>query len=366
MELRLERSNQPITDLWRTHPVEPRGSTLLGISFRPLQAEALGLDGRAALESLLPYPFALIRLGAYWNRIEAELGKFDTAELDWQIGAAERAGKQIILAVGAVKAFGYPEVFVPSHWLAQPLREGSLVQPASHPALLSGAEQFISRIVTRYRDRQSIVAWQLEHEAVDPLGVEHSWRLGLPFVERELQALRAADPSRPVMMNGFLPTSSVVRISQWWRTRDQGDSLAVASRLADIVGIDYYPRTALRRLGNRSLHLDGAALPWQKALTETTLKGVWGHGKRVMVAEGQAEPWEAMTWPPNPALRQMFSCRPEDLIGNYNITMKWASLNRPIFAYLFWGAEYWILRDRSGDPTYLRAMARILDEAEAQ
>ena len=112
--------------------------------------------------------------------------------------------------------------------------------------------------------------------------------------------------------------------------------------------------------------MNGAALPWQKALTETTLKGVWGHGKRVMVAEGQAEPWEAMTLPPNPALRQMFSCRPEDLIGNYNVTMKWASLNRPIFAYLFWGAEYWILRDRSGDPTYLRAMARILDEAEAQ
>src|SRR5207249_12192231 len=153
MELRLEHSNQPLTDVWRTHPIEPRGSTLLGISFRPLQAEALGLDGRAALESLLPYPFALIRLGAYWKRIEPEPGRFETAGLDRQIDAAERAGKQIILAVGAVKTFGYPEVFVPSHWLTQPLREGSVVHPASHPELLSGAEQFISRIVTRYRDQ---------------------------------------------------------------------------------------------------------------------------------------------------------------------------------------------------------------------
>src|SRR5438093_9960557 len=116
--------------------------------------------------------------------------------LDWQIEAAERSGKQIILAVVAVKTFGYPEVFVPAHWLTQPFREGSLVQPASHPALLSGAEQFITRIVSRYRERQSIVAWQLEHEAVDPLGVEHSWRLSRSFVERELQVLRAADPSR--------------------------------------------------------------------------------------------------------------------------------------------------------------------------
>src|SRR5438094_2713634 len=139
MELRLEHSSQPLTDAWRTRPVEPRGSTLLGISFRPLQAAALGLDGRAALLSLLAYPYALIRLGAYWNQIEAEPGSFETEELDWQIDAAERAGKQIILAVGAGKTFGYPEVFVPAHWLTQPFREGSLVQPASHPGLLSGA-----------------------------------------------------------------------------------------------------------------------------------------------------------------------------------------------------------------------------------
>src|SRR5438034_9076510 len=172
-----------MTDAWRSRQVAPSGSTLLRISFRPLQAAALGLDGRAALQSLLALPYALIRLGAYWNRIEAEPGRFETADLDRQIDAAERAGKQIILAVGAVKTFGYPEVFVPSHWLAQPLREGSLVQPARHPALLSGAEQFVTRVVTRYRARPSIVGRQLQHEAVDPLGVEHSWRLGRSFVE---------------------------------------------------------------------------------------------------------------------------------------------------------------------------------------
>ena len=60
-----------------------------------------------------------------------------------------------------------------------------------------------------------------------------------------MAAVRAADPSRPIMMNGFLPASPLVRLPQWWQTRDQGDSLAVAQRLADIVGIDYYPRHAL-------------------------------------------------------------------------------------------------------------------------
>ena len=312
---------------------------------------------------LLDYPYPLVRLGAYWNRIEGEPGRFDTAEVDWQIDAAERTGKQILLAVGAVKTFGYPEVFVPPHWLAQPLREGSLVQPAIHPELLSGAEAFITRIVSRYRDRQSIVAWQLEHEAVDPLGVEHSWRLGRSFVERELQALRAADPSRPVMMNGFLPTSSVVRLSQWWRTRDQGDSLAAATSLADIVGIDYYPRSALRRFGHRTLYLDGADGRPARSTRERVFASVRARGKRLMISEGQAEPWETTTVPPSPEQHAPYSCPPEQLIGNYNAAMTWSLKGDPLYAYLFWGAEYWLLRSQSGDPSYVHAFARVLENS---
>ena len=120
-EVRLKQATQPLTDAWQRLPIEPRGSTQLGISFRPPQVVALGLDARTTLQTLLSYPFQLIRLGAYWNRIELEPGMFYTDELDWQIDTAERAGKQIIL----------------------------------------------------YKHRQGIVAWQLEHEAVDPLGVEH-------------------------------------------------------------------------------------------------------------------------------------------------------------------------------------------------
>lgn len=363
LEARFVNREQTLDDSWKQSAIRRRGPTLLGISFRPRQVEAFGLDGQTTLRTLLTYPFEMIRLAAYWNHIEGRTGEFDTSELDWQLESAERAGKQVILSVGAIKNFGYPEFFVPEHRLERPLTEGSLVEPSTHAALLSGATRFIRQIVGRYRDRTSVVAWQLEHEAVDPLGVEHSWRLGIDFVQGELEALREADPSRPVMMNGFLPTSSVVRLSQWWRTRDQGDSLAAAERLADIVGIDYYPRHALFGLGPRTLYLDGGDVPWQRALTRRFLEGVRKAGTRLMVSEGQAEPWEAVTSPPNPQLRAMFSCRPEDIIRNYNAAMEWSAPDRPIYAYLFWGAEYWILRDESGDPSYLQAFARILDEA---
>src|SRR6202165_5553468 len=340
LEVRLARPEQPARDSWKRSAISPRGQTMLGISFRPRQVEAFGLNGPETLDELLAYPFDLVRVAAYWNHIQGEPGEFDTDELDWQLEAIERSGKQAILSVGAVKNFGYPEVFVPDHQLERPLAEGSLISPSTHAELLDGATRFIRNIVDRYRDRTSIVALQLE-----------------------LEALRSADPSRPVMMNGFLPTSSLVRLSQWWRTRDQGDSLAVATRLADTVGIAYYPRHALLGVGSRTLYLDGGKLPWQRVLTKTVLDDVRKRGKRLMVSEGQAEPWEAVTLPPNPDQGAMFSCGPEDAIRNYNAAMEWSAHGEPIYAYLFWGAEYWILRKQSGDPSYLQAFARITERA---
>ena len=362
-ELRVRRAARPLTDGWQRVPVEPRRTAQLGISFRPLQASALGLDPEAALQSLLAYPFRLIRLAAYWNRLEPGPSRFEPGELDRMLDAAEQAGKQVIVCLGAVKAFGYPEFFVPQHHLGRPLREGALILPGEHRPLLEAATAYGTRVVERYRDRDSIIAWQVEHEAVDPLGMEHSWRLSEAFVRSEVEAVRAADPGRPVMMNGFLPTSTPVALQQRWRTRDQGDSLAVAQRLADIVGIDYYPRHALASAGPLTAYLDGSRPGrWKQRRRERLLDRAAAAGRRLMIAEGQAEPWEAVTTPPSPAGRAMYSCPPEDLIANYSQCMRWTEGRTFVLdGYLFWGAEYWLLRQRQGDPSYLRAFARVLE-----
>jgi Beta-galactosidase len=362
--LRLRRAAQPLTGRWQEIPVQPRGATKLGISFRPLQAADLGLDPDDALSALLEYPFQVIRLAAYWNRLEPGPARFEPGELDRMLDAAEQAGKQVIVCVGPVKAFGYPEYFVPAHHLDRPLREGALVTPEGNRRLLEAGTAFVTRVVERYRDRNAIIAWQVEHEATDPLGVEHSWRLSEAFVRAEVDAVRAADPARPVLMNGFLPTSAPVALQQRWRTRDQGDSLAVAQRLADIVGIDFYPRHALASAGPLTLYLDGSRARRQQRRRERLLDGAAAAGRRLMIAEGQAEPWEAVTTPPSPAGLAMYSCRPEDLIETYSRCLRWTG-QRPFVLdiYLFWGAEYWLLRERQGDPSYSRAFARVLAEA---
>jgi Beta-galactosidase len=363
-EVRIARPAQPLTGRWQQLAIEPAGDALLGISFRPLQAEAFGLDPRPTLAELLDYPFRVIRLAAYWDRIEPAPGQFDPAWLDWQVDAAERAGKQIIICLGPVKAFGYPEFFVPAHRLPAPLPERRLVTAEDRQALLDAGTDFITRVIGRYAGRRAVIAWQLEHEAVDPLGMEHSWRLAAGFVRREVAAVRAADPSRPVLLNGFLPASTLVAATQWWRTRDQGDSLAVAQQLADIVGIDYYPRHALAALGRRTVYLDGGGRRWAQRRRRQLQHRAARSGTRLMFAEIQAEPWEPATTPPSPASRAAYSCLPEHVIANYNQCARWARQTPPgAWAHLFWGAEYWILRDRQGDPSYLRAFARVLDKS---
>jgi hypothetical protein len=362
-ELRVARPSQPLTSDWSSLPVELAGSTQLGISFRPLQAREFGLDPGRALAELLPYPFRLIRLAAYWNQIERAPGGFDTAALDEQIEAASQAGKKIILCVGAVKAFGYPEFFVPAHHLPVALPEGQLIGERAHRALLDAAVGFVTRIVERYRAHSAIAGWQIEHDAVDPLGMEHSWRLAAGFVAAEVAAVRAADESRPIVLNGFLPTSLPVRLQQQWRTRDQGDSLAVAAGLADIVGLDFYPRHGLARLGPVTAYLAGSNTRWVRSASVRYCRGVAGSGRRLMVAEGQGEPWETVTTPPSTPGRAMFSCLPEHVIENYNSAMRLGRSVPPgLWAYLFWGAEYWLLRKQQGDDSYLRAFGRVLAE----
>ena len=58
----------------------------------------------------------------------------------------------------------------------------------------------------------------------------------------------------------------------------------------------------------------------------------------------------------------MYSCPPERVIENYNRCLSWSQAGTSPWAYLFWGADYWVLRQRQGDPSYLGAFGRILSE----
>ena len=365
MSLRLRRSTQPATDRWRTLPVTPRVGTKLGFNFRLPQAEAFALDPHAALERLHGMGFQVVRLAALWNRVEPAPRVFDPTSVDWQVEAAVRHGVEVVLSLGPVKNFGYPEFYVPRHHLPEPLPEGRLITPGTHPRLAEAALTVLQRLAERYRGVSAISAWQVEHEAVDPLGLEHSWRLGAQFVARELDLVRSLDPSRPVVLNGYLPMSGPVSFLQRWRTRDQGDSLAFAAANAGIVGLDIYPCHGLAAVGSLSLYLDARHAAARRHVG-AALQEAGRHGRPVMVTEGQAEPWEAVTEPPSPMSGlATVSCPPDRLIETYNVCLDAAAtVGVQPEAYVFWGTEYWLRRERDGDSTYLESAERVISNAD--
>jgi len=68
--------------------------------------------------------------------------------------------------------------------------------------------------------------------------------------------------------------------------------------------------------------------------------------------------------PSNPPGHGMYSCLPEQVIANYNTCLGWDGQPTVLDAYLFWGAEYWMLRKNSLDSSYLQAFAHILEYAD--
>lgn len=128
--------------------------------------------------------------------------------------------------------------------------------------------------------------------------------------------------------------------------------------------IDVYARHAVASLGAWALYLDGSQSALQKARRRRLVTHTRARGQRLLVSEGQAEPWETVTTPPNPAGGAMSSCPVERVIENYNDCIRWTQQTVPrLYAYIFWGAEYWLLRESSGDPRYMQAFGRILEES---
>jgi hypothetical protein len=137
LNLRLARPEQTVDDGWRRLPVQPRGDCRLGISFRPRQAEAFGLDGHSTLDQLLANPFDVIRLAAYWDRIEPQDGGFDTTELDWQLRPPSEPASRSS-GVGAVKTSATPRAGAEAPPCAA--AEGSLVTPNRTPSCGGGGD----------------------------------------------------------------------------------------------------------------------------------------------------------------------------------------------------------------------------------
>jgi len=259
----------------------------VGITFSPVQCEYLNIDWRETYNELLGMNFDLLRLGAYWSRIEKEEGKYDFSELDWQIEKAEEKNLKIVLTVG-MKAPRWPEYFIPD-WVFKktiPPRWGANV--ANSGILRKFTLEFIAIVVKRYKDNTSIIAWQVENEPFNRAGWQ-DWWISKDFLAQEIAKVREFDNTeRLIIVNALSSPNTFLRFLS--RVFYKKDPVAEAIDSAEVPAINFYPAIGHQIWGSKICFI---TQPKERVeYVRQIVRYAGEKNKKLWVTELQAEPWE--------------------------------------------------------------------------
>jgi hypothetical protein len=273
-----------------------------GASFSIKYCRELNIDAKeclgAALEDL---GVRRLRLMSYWDDHEPSHGNYDFAELDWQINMAETCDVEVSLCLG-LRQPRWPE----NHW---PNWAKTLPKEEWNKALTD----FITTVVTRYKDRTCIVSYQLENEAL-----LKSFGLNGDFdrarLRREFKLVKQLDPTRPVIMS----TSDAWGIP--WRAPH-----------ADMYGFSIY-----RYLydGKKQRYVKSSRSAWFYHLRALLIR--WLRWRQVYIHELQAEPWGPKATIEMSVEEQFISMSPDHV----REAVEYARATTLLPADL-WGLEWW-------------------------
>lgn len=323
---------------------------------------AIGPIWQQSLQDIIYAGFNPIRLSHPWDLLEPKRGKFNWRDLDEAVDICEKAGVDVVLCLG-VKSPRYPEYHAPA-WIKDkvmaPVKpkddEDSLQRIIKLPPeieLLKGVipamvlaynehsrdaiDTFLAEAVGRYRDRKCIKWWQVENE---PL--MFSQPLAISRIKEEIELVRALDQrGRPVMITTHCAVDVPLDWAQYWTP-----AIERIVPLGDIVGFDVY-------YSSHKFHIEPEG---HFHLIDKWIKAARGKGKKVWIAEWQAEPWEE-------GQKMDFA----DPLGNLSLTpseyevrfKEWA-LGRKADVVLFWGLEFQLACKHQGNSGWWDTSLRIL------
>jgi len=239
----------------RLHRFEPE---VIGTSFSPTQAERYGSDWKANYIALMDeLGFKNIRIPAYWDRIEKQDGEFDFSELDWMVEEASKRHVSLTVVVGQ-KNIRYPECFHPS-WL-----DTTNPQETSNKAV-----RMIQTVVNKYKNADTIKAWQLENEfLLKSFGHCPKHQLTNAQLNKELIALRAVDNTRPIVL-----------------TQSDQFGFPLKGPFGDIFGFSMYRWSWNKNMGYWRYPQPGMYFWWKAAFIEPLFN------QKTKIHELQAEAW---------------------------------------------------------------------------
>ncbi len=263
---------------------------LLGTSFSHRYIrDYFSLAIKPAFQVLLALKLDLVRVGCYWQETESINGQFDFSQIKNLLVMAEKAGQNIILTIG-MKALRWPEFYLPK-W-------SNYKQACQNPERLF---LFLRKAVNFVQRFNCVKYLQIENEPLDQSGPKN---LTVPFslLKQEVELVR--DLSK-------LP----IVLTLWGNRSLTDDRLSLLSKLADIIGMDFYCQIP-----------DGRGGYWGptdlvkeiKRTLKTITNPVW-------ITELQTNPW-----------KEASGLSPEKIMAkNLQFAKK-----LPVEAILFWGYEY--------------------------
>lgn len=274
-----------------------------GVTFSRKQAISLGLDWKATYLAILDdLGVKKMRLSAYWDVIEPEQGRFKWDYLDWQIAEAGKRNVEVILAVGG-RLPRWPECHFPE-WTKTQKTE------ARQKDLLS----YIKNTVERYKDKKSIVYWQVENEPFLPNFGECP-RLDPKFLDQEIALIKSLD-SRPIML------TDSGELSLW----------VPAAKRADVFGTTMYRDTYSEKLKSYIHYpIEPGFFRFKKNIVR-----LFANPNKWIVVELQAEPWGKI---PFQYLSAKERAKTMDLQKFINI-IEFAR-KAGFQEFYLWGAEWW-------------------------
>ena len=274
-----------------------------GVSFSQKQADMLGMSWEENYLALLDdLKVQNLKIIAYWDLVEPELGEYFFKDLDFQIEEAEKKGIKVILIMGR-KVPRWPECHLPD-WARD------LSEEEQQERIL----KLIEKIIVRYRDSEVIWAWQVENEPFFRFG--ECPEITGKFLKEEIRLVKSLD-----LRNRLVIISDSGSNRFWFKT----------ARLGDIVSISLYRKVWFKEFDSYVNYPFPSVFYWRKALIIKKL-----FGKEIFCGELQAEPWGPVLIHELPLEEQQKTMNLEQFQENIEFAKKTG-----LKEFYLWGGEWW-------------------------
>ncbi len=295
----------------------PAATTAFGVTFSKQFAEYLGLDWKQAYTVMLDdLGVRYIRIPTYWEEIEPTKDRFSFADIDWQVAEANKRGAKLIMAIGRRQP-RWPECHDPE-WLQK-------IQDQSGQESRKELLEFMSAVVTRYKDNRAVEVWQVENEPFLNIFGECP-KITTQELREEIELVRSIDPHRHVM------ATDSGELSSWRKT----------IYAADLFGTTMYRRTYTQYLGYTTYWwVPPSYYRIKAALWRRPLETVYG-------VELQGEPWFSGD-PKTASVDVVAKTMSPQILQEHIDYARRSELPRSYF----WGVEWWyFMKTKNGDSSY--------------